>query len=141
MATRGKPDHGWQCAACGEVQGQRGFDTTQTRQCRGTNDGGRCTTRICNRCGNGLATRRKECQGCKDKNAEPEPQPEHEREREHRQQQPPQQQPQQRPPQPQQPQQPPQQQGAQRAEALSSQEAAAVAAAEQRVRAVADAKE
>eukprot|EP00966_Prymnesium_polylepis_P240136 5553105-Prymnesium_polylepis.1 len=39
MATRGKPDHGWQCPACGEVQGQRDFDTGQTRQCRGMNDG------------------------------------------------------------------------------------------------------
>ena len=60
----GKPPDGWECPACKKVQGVQGFNTSQTRKCRG--QGGTCTTRLCSACGQGTAKPEKECQICKD---------------------------------------------------------------------------
>ena len=60
----GKPPDGWECPGCKKVQGVQGFNTSQTRKCRG--QGGTCTTRICSACGQGNAKPEKECQICKD---------------------------------------------------------------------------
>eukprot|EP00966_Prymnesium_polylepis_P323190 7379397-Prymnesium_polylepis.2 len=62
--NHGKPPDGWECPACKKVQGVQGFNTSQTRKCRG--QGGTCTTRLCSACGQGTAKPEKECQICKD---------------------------------------------------------------------------